>query len=282
MEDNIMKKAYRTFATILALAMLLAVGAACGETGGGGAGGGANQPEGGATDLATISPGVLIMATNAEFPPYEFWEGGKIRGIDAEIAEAIAEKLGLELRIDDMDFGAILAAVATGRADMGMAAMTVREDRLENANFTISYATGVQVVIVGSGSPITSVDDLFEDGAFFTIGVQESTTGDFFATEDLEDEGLATIQRFRRGADAVQALVAGRIDAVLIDNEPAKSYVAANTGLYILDTEYAVEEYAIAIALENTELLAAVDGALRELIADGTTARIIASHISAD
>jgi len=278
-----MKKVYKTFAAILALAMLLAVGAACGETGGGGSGGGdTGAPGGQAPAFETITPGILIMATNAEFPPYEFWEGGKIRGIDAEIAEAIAEKLGLELRIDDMDFGAILAAVAAGRADMGMAAMTVREDRLENANFTISYATGVQVVIVGSGSPITSVDDLFEDGAFFAIGVQESTTGDFFATEDLEDEGLATIQRFRRGADAVQALVAGRIDAVIIDNEPAKSYVAANPGLTILDTEYAVENYAIAIALENTALLAAVDGALRELIEDGTTAAIISSHISAD
>jgi len=261
-----MKKVYRTFAVILALAMLLTVGAACKDKSG---------------NLTTITPGVLVMATNAEFPPYEFWEGGQIRGIDAEIAQAIADKLGLELRIDDMEFGSILAAVTSGRADMGMAAMTVTEDRLQNANFTISYATGVQVVIVGSGSPITSVDDLFEPGAFFTIGVQESTTGDFFATEDLEDNDLATIQRFRRGADAVQALVAGRIDAVIIDNEPAKAYVASNPGLYILDTEYAVENYAIAIALENTALLEAVDGALRELIADGTAGRIIASYISA-
>ena len=237
------------------------------------------KPGGG---LNTVEPGVLIMATNAEFPPYEFWEGNTIVGIDAEIAGAIASKLGLTLRIDDIEFNAIIAAVTGGRVDMGMAGMTVTEDRMQNVNFSTSYATGVQVIIVKEGSPITSVDDLFVGDTVFDIGVQESTTGDLYTTWDLEDEGLATIHRYNRGADAVQALVTGRVDCVVIDNEPAKAFVAMNQGLMILDTEYAVEEYAIAFAKSSTELLDAVDGALRELIADGTVQQILDKYIGAD
>ena len=219
------------------------------------------------------------MATSADFPPYEFWEGGDIVGIDAEVAGAIAEKLGLELRIDDMDFTAILPAVVAGRVDMGMAGMTVTDERLESVDFSISYATGVQVIIVGEDSPITSVDDLFEYGASFNIGVQESTSGDLYATWDLEDEGLATVHRYRRGTDTVQSLIAGRVDCVIIDNEPAKAFVASNPGLMILDTEFAVEDYAIAFQTGNTALKEAVDGALRDLIADGTVRTIIDKYI---
>jgi len=228
----------------------------------------------------TVESGVLIMATNAEFPPYEFWEGGKIVGIDAEIAGAIASKLGLTLRIDDIDFNAILSAVTSGRADMGMAGMTVTEERLQNVNFSTSYAKGVQVIIVREGSSITSVDDLFADGAFHNIGVQETTTGDIYTTSDLEEKGLAAIQRYRRGADAVQALVTGRVECVVIDNEPARAFVAMNTGLRILDTEFAVEDYAISFSKSNTALRDAVDGALRELIADGTVQLIISKYIN--
>jgi len=227
----------------------------------------------------TVEEGVLIMVTSADFPPYEFYEGGEIVGIDAEIAGAIAEKLGLELRIDDMDFTAILPAVVAGRADMGMAGMTVTDERLESVDFSVSYATGVQVVIVKEDSPLTSADDLFEEGANFDIGVQESTTGDLYSTWDLEEEGLATVHRYRRGTDAVQALIAGRVDCVIIDNEPAKAFVAANPGLKILDTEFAVEDYAIAFQKGNTALKEAVDGALRELIADGTAQSIIDKYI---
>ena len=221
------------------------------------------------------------MGTNAEFPPYEFWEGGNIVGIDAEIAAAIAGKLGLTLRIDDMEFGSIIAAVTAGRADMGMAGMTVTEDRLQSVNFSTSYATGVQVIIVKEGSSITDVDYLFDVGGV-DIGVQESTTGDIYASEDLEDEGLATIHRYARGVDAVMALLADRVDCVIIDNEPAKAFVAVNPGLVILDTEYAVEQYAIAFAKNNEALRDAVDAALRELIADGTIQSIIDKYISAD
>ena len=165
------------------------------------------------------------MATNAEFPPYEFFEGGEIVGIDPEIAAALADKLGMKLVIDNMDFGAIIAAVQTGKVDMGMAGMTVTDERLESINFTMSYATGVQVIIVREDSDIKSVDDLFADGANYKIGVQQDTTGDIFATDDFGD---ANVDRYNKGADAVQALITGKVDCVIIDNEPAKAFVATN------------------------------------------------------
>ena len=172
--------------------------------------------------------GTLTMGTNAEFPPYEYYDGENIVGIDAEVAAAIADKLGKTLVIEDMAFDSIIVAIQTGKIDMGMAGMTVTDERKESVNFTTSYATGVQVVIVREGSKITSVDDLFADGANYNIGVQTGTTGDLYSTSDLEDEGKATIQRYNKGADAVQALVSGKVDCVIIDNEPAKAFVAAN------------------------------------------------------
>ena len=233
------------------------------------------QDPGSEEDVAT-----LVMATNAEFPPYEYWENNQIVGIDAEIAAAIADKLGMELVIEDMDFTAILAAVQSGKADIGMAGMTVNEERLESVNFTSSYATGVQVVIVTEDSSIATVDDLFAEGAMHSIGVQESTTGDIYTTGDLEDAGLATIERFNKGADAIQALLTGKLDCVVIDNEPAKAFVAANEGLKILDTEYTVEDYAICYAKDNTELGEQIDAALNELIEDGTVQAIIDAYIN--
>ena len=170
----------------------------------------------------------LHMATNAEFPPYEFYDGESIVGIDAEVAAAIADKLDMKLVIDDMAFDSIIAAIQSGKADMGMAGMTVTEEREQQVSFTTSYATGVQVIIVPEGSAITTVDDLFAEGANYNIGVQTMTTGDLYATWDLEDEGLATVQRYNKGADAVAALVSGKIDCVIIDNEPAKAFVEAN------------------------------------------------------
>ena len=179
------------------------------------------------TNVADGAP-TLTMGTNAEFPPYEFYEGDAIVGIDAEIAAAIADKLGMKLVIEDMAFDAIIPAVTSGKVDMGMAGMTVTDERKESVNFSDSYATGVQVVIVTSDSKIASIDDLSAGG--LKIGVQSSTTGDLYATWDLEDEGLATVQRYNKGADAVQALVTGKVDCVIIDNEPAKAFVKANNG----------------------------------------------------
>ena len=227
-------------------------------------------------DAATETEGkeVLVMATNAEFPPYEFYEGQEIVGIDAEIAAAVAEKLGCELKIEDMAFDSIIAAVASGKADFGLAGMTVTEERLESINFSDTYAHATQVVIVPEGSAITGVADL--DGK--KVGVQLGTTGDIYA-EDIAD---ATIERYNKGFEAVQALSQGKIDAVIIDNEPAKVFVAENEGLVLLDEAFTEEDYAMAIAKENTELLEKVNKALAELKEDGTLQAIVDKYIAAE
>ncbi len=225
---------------------------------------------------------VLTMATNAEFPPYEYMENNEIVGIDAEISKAIAEKLGCELVIENVDFDSLIPGVQTGKYDFAAAGMTVTEDRLEQVDFTQSYATGIQSIIVKEDSPITTADDLFADGASTKIGVQLATTGDLYCTWDIEDEGLGTVERYNKGADAVMALTSGKVDCVVIDNEPAKVFVQNNPGLKILDTEYAVEDYAIAISKDNPELLELVNAALGELIADGTVKSIIEKYIPAE
>ena len=234
---------------------------------------GAKKEEAPAT-AETTEATVLVMATNAEFPPYEYYEGQDIVGIDAEIAAAIAEKLGCELKIEDMAFDSIIAAVTSGKADFGLAAMTVTEDRLESVNFSDTYATATQVVIVAEDSEIAGVADL--EGK--KIGVQLGTTGDIYA-EDVAD---ATIERYNKGFEAVQALAQGKIDAVIIDNEPAKVFVSENEGIKILEEDFAVEEYAAAIAKENTELLEKVNTALAELTEDGTLQAIVDKYISAE
>jgi len=231
--------------------------------------------------FTTAEEGFLTMATNAQFPPYEYYEGSDIVGIDAEIAGAIAAKLGLELKIEDMEFDSIIEAVKSGKVDIGMAGMTVTDERKESVDFTDSYATGVQVIIVPEDSKIVSVDDLFAEGAKHVIGVQRNTTGDLYTTWDLEDAGLATIDRYSKGADAVQALKTGKVDCVVIDNEPAKAFVAEIEGLKILDTQYIEEQYAGAMSKDNKALYEAVNSALAELIADGTVKGIIDKYIPA-
>ena len=269
-------------AMMMALVMVLAL-AACGNNGGEASVSGSGDVSGEiAATFTTANEGKLTMATNAAFPPYEYVEGGKIVGIDAEIAGAIAAKLGLELQIDDMEFDSIIEAVKGGKADIGLAGMTVTDERKEAVDFTATYATGVQVVIVTEDSKITSVDDLFAEGANTTIGVQRNTTGDLYTTWDIEDEGLGKIDRYSKGADAVQALKTGKVDCVVIDNEPAKAFVNAIEGLKILDTEYAVEDYAGAMNKANPELYQAVNAALEELIADGTVKGIVEKYIPAE
>ncbi|MBQ7095382.1 MAG: transporter substrate-binding domain-containing protein [Clostridia bacterium] len=225
---------------------------------------------------------VLVMATNAEFPPYEYMEDGKIVGIDAEIAAAIAEKLGKELKIENVDFDSIVIGVQEGKYDFAMAGLTVTEDRKEQVDFTDTYATGKQVIIVKEGSKITKADDLFAEGANHKIGVQLATTGDLYCTWDIEDEKLGTVERYNKGADAVIALQSGKVDCVVIDNEPAKVFVEQNDGLKILETEYIIEDYAAAVGKKNTELMADINGALKELIADGTVQKIIDKYIPAE
>ena len=255
----------KTIVLILALIMVLAL-AACGGS------------KSDSADIQTAVEGVLTMGTNAEFPPYEYYENDQIVGIDAEIAAAIAEKLGLELDIQDMAFDSIIPAITSGKIDVGLAGMTVTEDRLVNVDFSTSYATGVQAIIVTEDSPITTADDLFGDGNY-TIGVQLNTTGDLYSTWDIEDEGLGSVERYNRGADAVAALMAGKIDCVIIDNQPAQAFVAANEGLKVLDTEYAVEDYAIAMD-KGSALVDPINSALEELIADGTVQSIIDKYIT--
>ena len=251
----------KKFLTLMLAALMVFAFAACGEQ----------------TEDNTIT-----MATNAEFPPYEYMADGKVVGIDAEIAQAIAEKLGKELVIENVDFDSLIPGVQTGKYDFVMAGMTVTDDRKEQVNFTQTYATGVQVIIVKEDSAIKSVDDLFAEGANHKIGVQLATTGDLYCTWDIEDEGLGTVERFNKGADAVMALNSGKVDCVVIDNEPAKVFVEQNEGLKILETEYITEDYAAAISKENEELLADIDKALGELIEDGTVAGIIEKYIPAE
>lgn len=220
--------------------------------------------------------GVLKMATNAYFPPYEFYEGEKIVGIDAEIAQAIADKLGMKLEIEDMAFDSILTAVQNGSCDFGMAGMTITPDRLKEVNFTTSYAKGVQSVIVKEDSPITSVDDLGAEGATYKVGVQLGTTGDTYATDDFGDD---RVTQYTTGNEAVSALLKGDVDCVIIDNQPAKAYVANNKGTKILSTSYADEDYAICVSKENADLLKKLNKAIDELIADGTIEKIVNKYI---
>ena len=263
----------KIIALLLALAMLLCF-----------AGCGANEPADNSSDassadtaeITTVKEGKLTMATNAYFQPYEYYDGDKIVGIDAEIAEAIAEKLGLELVIEDMAFDSIITAVQEGSVDLGLAGMTVKPDRLEKVDFSVSYANGVQVVIVPENSKIATVDDLFADGATYKAGVQLGTTGDAYASEDL---GADRVTQYPNGNEAVNALIGGDVDCVIIDNEPAKSFVANNEGLKILETTYADEDYAACIKKGNSALLDAVNDAIDELIEDGTIDTIIGKYI---
>ena len=221
----------------------------------------------------------LTMATNASFPPYEYWDGDQMVGIDVEIAEAVCAEMGYELNKLDMDFNAIINAVTSGKADFGMAGMTVTEERQQSVAFSISYATGVQSIIVKEGSPITSYDDLAAEGATYKVGVQMATTGHIYAEDEF---GVERVVLFDNGNDATMALKNGKVDCVIIDNEPAKAYVAANEGLVILDSAYAVEDYAACFAKGNTELVEKFNAALQTLIDNGTVAEIVGKYIKAE
>ena len=220
--------------------------------------------------------GKLVMATNAEFPPYEYHDGDAIVGIDAEIAKAIADELGMELEIEDIAFDSIIPEIVSGKADMGLAGMTVTEDRMQSVDFSDTYAKASQKIIVTEDSEIVSPDDL--KGVI--VGVQLGTTGDIYVS-DLEADGT-TVERYNKGFEAVQALSQGKIDAVVIDGEPAKTFVAETEGLKILDESFTDEEYAIAVKKGNTELLEKINGALKTLKDNGTLDEIVAKYIKAE
>lgn len=227
-------------------------------------------------ELSTVEPGKLIMSTNAAFPPYEMTtDSGEFEGIDIETAQAIADKLGLELQIDDMDFDTALLAVQQGKSDMVMAGVTVTDERQNVMDFTDSYATGIQSIIVKEDSDIASVDDL----AGKKIGTQRGTTGYLYCSDDFGDENVVA---YDDGLTAVQMLNNGQVDCVVIDNAPAKEFIAANPGLKLLDTAYVEESYAIGIGKGNTELKDAINTALEELKADGTLQAIVDKYITAE
>ena len=228
-----------------------------------------------AAELTTVEAGKLTMATNAAFPPYEMTtDAGEFEGIDVDTAKAIAEKLGLELQIDDMDFDAALLSVQQGKADIVMAGVTVTDERKAVMDFSDSYATGIQSIIVPNDSDIASPDDL----AGKKIGTQRGTTGYIYCSDDFGDENVVA---YDDGLTAVQARNNGQVDAVVIDNAPAQEFVAANPGLKVLDTSYAEEDYAIGMA-KGSALEDAVNKALEELKADGTLQAIVDKYINAN
>ena len=228
-----------------------------------------------AGEVTTVNAGKLTMSTNAAFPPYEMTtDSGDIEGIDVDTAKAIAEKLGLELQIDDMDFDAALLSVQQGKADIAMAGITVTDERKAVMAFSDSYATGIQSIIVPEGSDIASPDDL----AGKKIGTQRGTTGYIYCSDDFGDDAVVA---YDNGLTAVQALNNGQVDAVVIDNAPAQEFVAANPGLKVLDTSYAEEDYAIGMA-KGSALEDAVNKALEELKADGTLQAIVDKYINAN
>lgn len=275
----------------MAMAVVMALGlSACGGSNSAASSSAAGSVSGSASGSAsngdpaftTVTPGKLTMSTNASFPPYEMVaDDGSFEGIDIEVAGAIAEKLGLELQVDDMGFDAALQAAQTGKSDMVLAGVTITEERQAVMDFSNSYANGVQVVIVKEGSPIQTVDDLANANM---IGCQMGTTGYTFCSDTPENGGFGEdhVTPYDDGAAAVQALMNGQIDAVVIDNKPAQEYVAANPGLKILDGEFTNEDYAIGVAKGNTALLDAINGALEELTNDGTIQSIVDKYISAN
>ena len=229
-----------------------------------------------AAAVTTVNAGKLTMSTNAAFPPYEMTtDAGDFEGIDIEVAGAIAKKLGLELQVDDMDFDAALLAAQNGKSDIVMAGVTVTDERLKVMDFSDTYAEGIQSIIVKEDSTIASPDDLADK----MIGTQRGTTGYIYCSDDFGDDHVTP---YDDGLTAVQALNNGQVDAVVIDNAPAKEFVEANPGLKILDTAYAQEDYAIGVAKGNTELLNAINGALEELKADGTLQAIVDKYINAE
>ena len=231
-------------------------------------------------EFTTVTEGKLTMSTNAQFPPYEMVaDDGSFEGIDIEVAQAIADKLGLELQVDDMDFDGALLAAQNGKSDMVMAGVTITDERKAVMDFSDTYANGVQVVIVKEDSDITTIDDL--EGKM--IGTQQGTTGYLYCSDTPENGGYGeeNVTAYADGATAVQALINGQVDCVVIDNAPAQEFVKANPGLKILDTEFANEEYAIGVAKGNTALLDAINNALKELMEEGVVQQIIDKYIPA-
>lgn len=274
----------KLLALSLALTILLALGACSKKSESVGIIGGADGP----TEIV-VSDGkdapaptatdkkVLVAACSADFPPYEYMENGQIVGAEVEILQAIAEKIGFEVKFEDMIFESVIPSIQSGKYDIGMSGLTVTDERKLIVNFTDSYTTSCQAIIVKEDSPITCADDLFNNIGKYKIGVQLATTGDLYATDDF---GAENVEQYDKGPDAVLALNTDKIDCVIIDEAVAKAYVAANTGLKTLETAYVIEDYALALNKDDTELLDQMNAAIQELMADGTIPGIMDQYIT--
>lgn len=261
-----MKKFTKLVSVLLAGTMMLGI-VGCGSS---------NNSNADSASLTT-QEGKLIWGTNAAFEPYEYMEGDKVVGIDAEIADAIAAKLGVEAQVENMDFDAIIPSVTTGKVDIGLAGMTSNEERLKNVNFSTPYVNAGQAIVVTADSDIKTVADL--KGKI--VGVQKGTTGDEYVSDEANGVGVASVERYGNASEATQSLITNKIDAVVIDNEPAKALVKANDGKVVkLDENLTEEEYAIAIAKDNTELLDAVNNALKEMQDSGELQAILDKHLN--
>lgn len=244
------------------------------------------EPTAAPTDAPTAEPTdepaakKLLVGTSADFAPYEYYDGDEIVGIEVEMMEKVAEKLGMEYELVDMAFDSIIAAVTSGKVDVGMSGFTVTEERKQSVDFSINYTKAKQSVIVpAKDAKITSIDDLYDKEATYAVGVQNSTTGDLYITEDVETKGLKLdIQRFTKAPDAVAALKAGKLECVIIDDQVAKAFVDENPDLVLLDAAYADEDYAMCFA-KGSELTAKVDAVLQEMLDDGTIQAIIDKYI---
>ena len=223
-----------------------------------------------------LADGKLTVGTNAEFPPFEFvGDDGEPDGFDVALIKAIGEKLGVEVEMENMEFDALVASIGS-KIDIAIAGMTVSDERKKSVDFSDPYYDALQYVILPEGSEIATFDDL----AGKTIGVQPGTTGDFIASDDVDG---ATVKQYNKGVDAVNDLVNGRLDCVIIDKNPALVFAGKFEGqLTAVDGAqfgFEVENYAIAIPKGDSALLNAVNGALKEIREDGTFDELVKTYI---
>jgi len=257
-----MKKFAKIIALVLVVALVAVMGVSCGAK----------------SDLESVQKeGKLVMLTNAAFPPFEYLGAdGNPAGVDIDIAQAIADELGVELEVVDMDFDGIIAALVAGKGDIAVAGMTVTEERLKSVDFSVNYVTSAQYMIVAAGNEdiLTSAD---LEGKI--VGVQEGTTGDLYASGEWDgDFGVAEVLRFKNAIEASTALANGKCDVVIVDEMPAKSIVAQNEGtLMLVDEPLTAEDYAIAMR-KDSDLADPINAKLEEMIADGTIEAIILEH----
>lgn len=211
----------------------------------------------------------LRMVTNATFPPYESIQNGQIVGIDPDVIREFCRRNDMELVMENMEFGALIAAVQSGKADLAASGITVTEDRLKKIDFTIPYASAHQMVIVRKNSGIVSPDDLRGR----KIGVQEGTTGDIYVKENYSEP-----DRYKDAATLVQALHFQKVDAVVLDHEPSQIFVQKNPALQLLSVPLVTENYAFAVNKSRPELLKKLNQTLEDMKRDGTLQEIIARH----